>query len=158
MKDRQPHRRSASTSPPIPAAPTGEETRVVIVDRRDFDRLALEILCHQTPGITVSASVASVSEAVRALGRLPAVVLVGRQALRVDGREATARLRTAGAERVIMVGTGNRDQIRVEAMRLDADGFLKRDGDGISEARVLRGESDTVPRWLDDTTDDPPRG
>ena len=76
----------------------GEDTRVAIVDRRDFDRLALEILCQQTPGVTVSASLASVSDAVPALGRLPAVVLVGRQALLADGSEAAARLRAAGAE------------------------------------------------------------
>ncbi len=136
----------------------GEDTRVAIVDRRDFDRLALEILCQQTPGVTVSASLASVSDAVPALGRLPAVVLVGRQALLADGSEAAARLRAAGAVRVIVVGTGNRDQLRVEAMRVGADGFLKRDGDGISQARVMQGEWDTVPRWLDDTADDPPRG
>ena len=130
---------------------------MVIVDRRDFDRLALEILCEQTPGVAVSGSVASVAEAVDALGRVPAAVLVGRQVLLADGPEVAARLRAAGAERVILVGTGDRDRLRVEAMRLDADGFLKRDGDGISQGRVLRGESDTVPRWLVDTADDPSR-
>ena len=129
-----------------------------IVDRRDFDRLALEILCEQTPGVAVSASVASVAEAERALGRLRAVVLVGRQVLLADGPEVAARLRAAGAERFILVGTGDRDRLRVEAMRVDADGFLKRDGDGISQAWVLQGESDTVPRWLVDTADDPSRG
>jgi DNA-binding NarL/FixJ family response regulator len=135
-----------------------EDTRVAIVDRRDFDRLALEILCGQTSGITVSASVASVSEAVGALKRIPAVALVGRQALLAYGPEATARLRAAGAERVILVGTGDRDQLRVEAMRVDADGFVKRDGDDLSQTRVLRGELDTVPRWLDDAAGDHPRG
>ena len=131
---------------------------MAIVDRRDFDRFALEMLCGQTSGITVSASVASVSDAVRALERVPAVALVGRQALMAYGPGATARLRAAGAVRVILVGTGDRDQLRVEAMRVDADGFVKRDGDGLSQSRVLQGESDTVPRWLDDAASEHPRG
>ena len=74
------------------------------------------------------------------------------------GPGATARLRAAGAVRVILVGTGDRDQLRVEAMRVDADGFVKRDGDGLSQSRVLQGESDTVPRWLDDAASEHPRG
>jgi DNA-binding NarL/FixJ family response regulator len=127
-----------------------EGTQVVILDRRPFDRFALEILCEQTPGISVAASVGNVSEAMRALGRPGTVVLAGRQALLVDGPEPAARLRAAGAARVIMVGTGDRDWIRVEAMRVNADGFLMRDGGCALEAGTLRGQSDTVPRWRDE--------
>ena len=130
---------------------SAEGTRVVILDRRGFDRFALEILCEQTPGITVSASVATVSEAVRAVGRPGAVVLAGRQALVVDGPEPAARLRAAGAERVIMVGTGDRGWVRVEAMRVNADGFLMRDGGCALDAGTVHGQADTVPRWRDET-------
>ena len=125
-----------------------DETRVVIVDRRDFDRLALLVLCQQTPGVTVSASVPSVTDGVRALGSEDAVVLIGRQVLRGDGPDSVARLRAAGAGRVILVGTGAPDRLRAEAVRVDADGVLERDGDGASLARVLHGELGTVPRWL----------
>jgi DNA-binding NarL/FixJ family response regulator len=127
--------------------PTHEGTEVVILDRRPFDRFALEILCEQTPGITVAASVGNVSAATRALGSPGTVVLAGRQALLVDGPEPAARLRAAGAARVIMVGTGDRDWVRVEAMRMNADGFLMRDGGCALEEGTLRGQADTVPRW-----------
>jgi DNA-binding NarL/FixJ family response regulator len=136
--------------------PTQGGTQVVILDRRPFDRLALETLCEQTPGVTVAATAANMSEAVRALGRPGTVVLAGRQALLVDGPEPAARLRAAGAVRVIMVGTGDRDWVRVEAMRMNADGFLMRDGGCALEAGTLRGQADTVPRWRDGTGDGAP--
>lgn len=125
-----------------------DETPIVIVDRRDFDRLALDVLCQHTPGVIVSASVPSVTDAVRVLGGRRAVVLIGRQLLRVDGPGSVARLRAAGARRVILVGTGAHNGLRAEAVRVDADGVLARDGDTSSQARVLRGEFGTVPRWL----------
>jgi DNA-binding NarL/FixJ family response regulator len=124
-----------------------EETRVVIVDRRDFDRLALDVLCQQTPGVSVSATVATVPEAARVLRGGGAVVLIGRQLLRVDGPAAVSRLRAAGAERVILVGTGNHGRLGPEAVRLGVDAVLERDGDAASQAAVLRGEAGTVPRW-----------
>jgi DNA-binding NarL/FixJ family response regulator len=129
-----------------------EETRVVIADRRDFDRLALDVLCQQTPGVSVAASVASVPEAARVLRGGAAVVLVGRQLLRVDGPAAVSRLRAAGAERVILVGTGNHDRLDPEAVRLGMDAVLERDGDAASQAATLRGESGTVPRWTGGAT------
>ena len=42
--------------------PTHGRTPVVILDRRPFDRLALETLCEQTPGVTVAATAANMSE------------------------------------------------------------------------------------------------
>ena len=127
------------------------ETRVVIVDRRDFDRFALDLLCQQIPGVGVAASVASVTDAVGVLGGGAPVVLVGRQLLRVDGPDSVARLRAAGAGRVILVGTGDHRGLRAEAVRVDADGVLERDGDTASQAAVLRGESGTVPRWVEES-------
>jgi DNA-binding NarL/FixJ family response regulator len=127
-----------------------DETRVVIVDRRDFDRLALDVLCQQTAGVTVSASVASVAEAARVLRAGGAIVLIGRQLLRVDGPAAVSQLRAAGAERVVVVGTSNRGRLSAEAVRVDADGVLERDGDGAAQAYALRGERGAVPRWAGD--------
>jgi DNA-binding NarL/FixJ family response regulator len=127
-----------------------EQTPVVIVERRDFDRLALDVLCQQTPGVIVSASVANVSDAVPVLGGGHGVVLIGRQLLRADGPASIARLRKAGAERVILVGTGDKSGLRAEAVRVDADGVLERDGDSATQAAALRGESGTVPRWVGD--------
>ena len=129
-----------------------DDTPVLIVDRRGFDRLALDLLCQQTPGVGVAASVASVTDAVGVLGGGgPVVVLVGRQLLRVDGPDSVARLRAAGAGRVILVGTGDHGGLRAEAVRVDADGVLERDGDTVSQAAVLRGESGTVPRWVEES-------
>jgi DNA-binding NarL/FixJ family response regulator len=129
-----------------------DETRVVIADRRDFDRLALDVLCQQTPGVSVSASVATVPEAARVLRGGGAVVVIGRDLLRVDGPAAVSQLRAAGAERVILVGTGNRGRLGPEAVRLGVDAILERDGDAASHAATLRGESGTVPRWIGDAT------
>jgi DNA-binding NarL/FixJ family response regulator len=125
---------------------------VVIVDRRDFDRLALEALCQDTAGVVVAASVASVSEAVRVLAGPGAVVLIGRQLLRVNGPASVSRLRVAGAERVILVGTGDHGRLGPEAVRLGVDGVLERDGDAATQARVVRGECGTVPRWAEGPT------
>ena len=127
-----------------------DETRVVIIDRRDFDRLALDVLCRHTPGVMVSASVPSVTDAVHGLESQDGVVLIGRQMLRADGPDSVARLRAAGARRVILVGTGTPDALRGEAVRVDADGVLEREGDGASLARVVHGELGTVPRWAPD--------
>ncbi len=119
-------------------APQPGETRVVIVDRRGFDRLALEVLCEHAGRVTVAASVATVPEAVRPLEPGGAVVLIGRQLLLADGRASISRLRAAGASRVILVGTGDRDRLEVEAMRIGADGVLARDADTVSQRRVLQ--------------------
>ena len=91
---------------------------MVIVDRRDLNRLALEFCASKPPVTGVGKRRERVGGSACARPA-PRVVLVGRQALLAYGPEATARLRPAGAERVILVGTGNRDQIRVEAMRVD---------------------------------------
>jgi DNA-binding NarL/FixJ family response regulator len=126
-----------------------EETHVVIVDRRPFDRLALDLLCQGTPGVRVAASVASVWDAVRILRGGEAVVLVGRQLLLLAGPALVSTLRAAGAQRVIVVGTSHDDRLRAEAVRVGADAACTRDGDPASQARVLRGESGTVPRRVE---------
>jgi DNA-binding NarL/FixJ family response regulator len=126
-----------------------EETHVVIVDRRDFDRLALDLLCQGTPGVRVAASVASVRDAVRVLRAGEAVVLVGRQLLLFAGPALVSRLRAAGAQRVILVGTSHDERLQAEAVRVGADAVYTRDGDPASQTLVLRGESGTVPRRVD---------
>src|SRR5436305_4658530 len=146
----QQRRRSArTTSPATGGAPADDDTRVVIADAREFDRLALEILCEDTGHVTVSASVGSVSDAVRALRRGAAVVLIGRRLLQAEGPASISRIRTAGAARVILVGTGDHGRLGIEALRVGADGVLARDGDDVSPARVLLGESGAVPRWAE---------
>lgn len=123
----------------------------MIVDRRDFDRLALDLLCQQTPGVVVAASVGSVSEAVRVLAAGGAVVVIGRSLLRVDGPASVVHLREAGAERVILVGTDDHGRLGAEAVRVGADSVLERDGDAASQSAALRGASGAVPRWLGST-------
>lgn len=140
------------------APPSGirKATSVVIADRRDFDRLALEILCQHHPDVTVVASVSTIPDAVLALARIErGVVLVGRQLLSTSGPRSVARLREAGAVRVVLVGTGEPNQGQLEAMRVGADGALQRDGEATAQLGVLAGESGTVPRWVDDRTDTP---
>jgi DNA-binding NarL/FixJ family response regulator len=121
------------------AAPlAGRLTPVVIADRRDFDRLALELLCAQRTDVVVAASVATVTDAVQALAALRAgTVLVGHQLALVDGVESVRRLRAAGAARVVLVGTGEPERLRREALRIDADGVLQRDGDPVAQLGTL---------------------
>lgn len=131
-------------------------TSVIIADRRDFDRLALEMLCQHHPDVTVVASVSTIAEAVRALARIErGVVLVGRQLLATNGPRSIARLREAGAARIVLVGTGEPNQGQLEAIRVGADGALQRDGEATAQLGVLAGESGTVPRWVDGPTDTP---
>lgn len=129
----------------------GQPIDVVIADRRDFDRLALELLCDQLPQVVVAASASTVADALRALARVEAaVVLVGGQLVRTDGPHAVSCLRAAGAIRIVLVGTADGDQLRLEAMRVGADGVLHRDGEALALLGVLRGVSGTVPRWHDE--------
>ena len=131
-------------------------TSVVIADRRDFDRLALEMLCQHHPDLAVVASVSTIPDAIRALGRVEhGLVLVGRQLLATNGPRAVARLREAGAARIVLVGTGEPNQGQLEAIRVGADGALQRDGEATAQLEVLAGESGTVPRWVDCPTDTP---
>jgi DNA-binding NarL/FixJ family response regulator len=126
-------------------------TPVVIADRRGFDRLALEVLCQHSPGFEVAASVDDISAALSALGEIRSgTVLVGSQLLRRDGRSAIARLRSAGASRILLVSTGEADHLLTDALRVDADGVLKRDGDVESQLDALNGQSGVVPRWQDE--------
>lgn len=111
---------------------------MVIVDRRDFDRFALELLCAQQPDLAVVASVATIDDAALALAGLPAcTVLLGRQLVIAGGDESVNRLRTAGAARIILVGTGNPERLRTEALRMGADGVLQRDGDTLAQLSTL---------------------
>jgi DNA-binding NarL/FixJ family response regulator len=120
------------------AALAGRVTPVVIADRRDFDRLALELLCAQRTDVVVAASVATVTDAVKALAELRAgTVLIGHQLVFVDGVETVRRVRAAGAARVVLVGTGEADRLRREGLRIGADGVLQRDGDPVAQLGTL---------------------
>jgi DNA-binding NarL/FixJ family response regulator len=132
------------------ASALGYVLQVVILDRRMFDRLALQVLCLDQPQLAVAASVDDVAAAVAVVARSDGtIVLVGRQVVRTAGDGVITRLRRAGAERVLLVGTGDPERLRLEAMRMDADGILQRDGEPAAQARALRGDSGAVPRWVD---------
>ena len=103
------------------------------------------------PDLRVFASVSEIGEAERAIGgHGDVVVLVGRQLLRAAGPEVVVRLRRSGAARVIVVGTGDPERLRLEAMRVGADGVFQRDGEPQSQLGAVHGESGAVPRWLDE--------
>jgi DNA-binding NarL/FixJ family response regulator len=126
----------------------GAAAQVVILDRRTFDRLALQVFCLDQPGMAVAASVDDIADAAAALARMDgAILLVGRQVVRAADLGVVGRLRRAGAYRVLLVGTGDPDRLRLEAMRVDADGVLQRDGDLVAQAAALRGEDGSVPRF-----------
>lgn len=123
---------------------------VVIIDSRVFDRSALNRLCDEDPALRVLAVVEDPRAACLALRRCQgeAVVLMGQGLLREAGAPAVAALRRLGDDpRVVMVGVGDPNDLRLEAIRLGADGVLQRDGDGETQLAAIRGEDGAVPRW-----------
>lgn len=123
---------------------------VVIVDSRIFDRSALSLLCGEDPSLRVIAMVEDAQRARNALARSQGnvVVLVGQGLLRGAGAPIVAALRCSTHNlRVVMVGIGEPNDLKLEAIRLGADGVLQRDGEAATQLAAIRGEAGAVPRW-----------
>jgi DNA-binding NarL/FixJ family response regulator len=130
--------------------PKRKVVNIVILDRRAFDRLALRALCEGHADFRVVATAADIDEGERILTNCQgeAIVLVGRLLIPDEGPEKVARLRSANpTARIILVGTGDEDRLRIEAVRVEADGFLRRDGDANDQLEAISGQSSAVPRW-----------
>jgi len=132
---------------PRPIAPS---LNVLIVDRRGFDRSALSALCGEDEQLRVVAATDDSAEACQVLSTSfgSSVVLLGRTLVRRDGPDVVTRLRACDPDlRIILVGIGEDQSLRLEAVRIGADGFLRRDGDPSVQLATIRGEDGAVPRW-----------
>jgi DNA-binding NarL/FixJ family response regulator len=101
--------------------------RVVLVDDQEMVRAGFRLILEAEGDIRIVGEASDGEEAVEATRRLrPDVVLMDVQMPRVDGLEATRRLRDErGLEsRVVILTTFERDDYVFEALRAGASGFL----------------------------------
>jgi DNA-binding NarL/FixJ family response regulator len=111
-----------------------DAVRVMVVDDQGLVREGLMTLLEASGGIDPVAAASDGEEAVRlAAHYLPDVVLMDLRMPRMDGVEATRRIREARAETEVVVLTTHADEDSIlDAMRAGARGYLTKDA-GIAE-------------------------
>lgn len=111
-----------------------DAVRVMVVDDQGLVREGLMTLLEAAGGIDPVAAAADGEEAVRLAARyLPDVVLMDLRMPRLDGVEATRRIREARPDTEVVVLTTHADEDSIlEAMRAGARGYLTKDA-GIAE-------------------------
>ncbi|GAB3648085.1 transcriptional regulator [Glycomyces tarimensis] len=122
--------------------------RVLLVDDDALVRAGLSMMLDGTADITVVAEAADGREAVtKADAHAPDVVLMDLRMPRVDGIEATRRLRArANPPEVIVLTTFDSDENILRALRVGAGGFLLKDTppEQIVEAVTRVAEGDPI--------------
>ncbi|MCG5213678.1 response regulator transcription factor [Streptosporangium sp. KLBMP 9127] len=141
--------------------------RVLVADDQTVVREGLVLLLGLLPGVEVAGAAADGAEAVRLVGSVrPDVVLMDLRMPRMDGVEATRRIRAAHpAVQVVVLTTYSDDESVFAALRAGARGFLTKDADAESLARAITvvagGEADFDPgvqrRLAEAVTRRPPR-
>lgn len=140
--------------------PGSRMTRVVVVDDQAVVREGLVLLLGLLPGIEVVGSAGDGEAALRLVeAEHPDVVLMDLRMPRMDGVEATGRIRTAyPGTQVVVLTTYSDDESVFAALRAGARGFLTKDADAddiaSAVATVMRGDAQldpTVQRRLLDT-------
>ncbi|MGH3095248.1 MAG: response regulator [Streptosporangiales bacterium] len=116
------------------------ETRVVVVDDQELVRDALATVIDATDGMRVVGRYADGEQAVSALHRLGAdVVLMDIQMPRMDGLEATGRvLALPDAPRVLVLTTFDLDSYAFATLRAGASGFLLKDASAQDVVAAIR--------------------
>ncbi|MEV5895237.1 response regulator transcription factor [Nonomuraea fuscirosea] len=138
--------------------------KVVVVDDQAVVREGLVLLLGLLPGIEVVGSAGDGEAALRLVGaESPDVVLMDLRMPRMDGVEATGRIRAAHpGTQVVVLTTYSDDESVFAALRAGARGFLTKDADAddiaSAVATVMRGDAQldpTVQRRLLDTISPP---
>ncbi|GAA3795630.1 response regulator transcription factor [Sphaerisporangium flaviroseum] len=125
--------------------------RVIVVDDQTVVREGLVLLLGLLPGIEVAGAAASGEEALRLVaGERPDVVLMDLRMPRMDGVEATRRIRAEHpGTQVVVLTTYSDDESVFAALRAGARGYLTKDAraDEIAQAiaSVRRGEAQFDP-------------
>ncbi|MEU0486497.1 response regulator transcription factor [Streptosporangium sp. NPDC006013] len=113
--------------------------RVLVADDQTVVREGLVLLLGLLPGIEVVGAAADGGEAVRLVGELrPDVVLMDLRMPRMDGVEATRRIRAAHPEvHVVVLTTYSDDESVFAALGAGARGYLTKDTDAESLASAI---------------------
>jgi DNA-binding NarL/FixJ family response regulator len=114
--------------------------RLLLVDDQQLMRQGLRTLLEMEEGMTIVAEAADGAAAVRAYeDLLPDVVLMDVRMPRMDGVEATRRIRgkSPGAK-ILILTTFDEDELVFEAVRAGALGYLLKDVSGAELAAAIR--------------------
>lgn len=114
--------------------------RVLLVDDHEVVRQGLGLLLETSDDIEVVGEAADGAEALRAVAELmPDVVLMDIRMPRVDGIEATERLRAGHPEvAVVILTTFNEDDLLRRGLRAGARGYLFKDTTHTQLERTIR--------------------
>ncbi len=114
-------------------------TRVVVVDDQAMVREGLVTMLELMPGIEVAGTAGDGEEALALVGRVaPDVALMDLRMPRMDGVEATRRIRTEHpATRVIVLTTHADDRSIVAAVEAGARGYLTKNSGGNEIRRAI---------------------
>ncbi|MFC5181653.1 response regulator [Actinomadura harenae] len=114
-------------------------TRVVVVDDQTVVREGLVLLLELLPGLEVAGSAGDGEQALELVARVsPDVVLMDLRMPRMDGVEATARMRELHPEvEVVVLTTYADDESIFAALRAGARGFLTKDAGADEIARAI---------------------
>ena len=130
---------------------TGAKVRVLTADDQRVVREGLAMLLGLLPDVEVVGTAADGDEALVLAGELrPDVILMDLRMPRVDGVEATRRLRVSHPEiKVVVLTTYADDRSVIEALRAGALGYLTKDAgaEEIQQAlhRVVNGQASLDP-------------
>lgn len=114
-------------------------TRVVVVDDQVLVREGLVTMLELMPDVEVAGTAGDGEEALRLVARVePDVVLMDLRMPRVDGVEATRRIRAEHpATHVIALTTYGDDESILAAVRAGARGYLTKQSDGAELRRAI---------------------
>jgi DNA-binding NarL/FixJ family response regulator len=116
------------------------DLRVLLVDDQQLMREGLRTLLEMEEGITVVGEAADGEAAVQAFEKLsPDVVLMDIRMARMDGVEATRRIRSRTPDaKILVLTTFDEDELVFEAVRAGACGYLLKDVSGADLAAAVR--------------------
>ncbi|GAA2126377.1 response regulator transcription factor [Actinomadura napierensis] len=116
-----------------------DETRILVVDDQTVVREGLVLLLELLPGIEVAGSAGDGEQAVAMVAELsPDVVLMDLRMPRVDGVEATRRIKAAHPRvEVVVLTTYADDESIFAALRAGARGYLTKDAGADDIARAV---------------------
>jgi DNA-binding NarL/FixJ family response regulator len=126
--------------------------RVLLVDDQQLVREGLRRVLRPRAGFEIVGECADGDEVVDAVSRsCPDVVVMDIRMPRVDGAEATRRLRSQGsAPPVLVLTTFDDDEVLAAALHAGADGFQLKDAPGEDLIRAVRAVAGG-DGWLDPT-------
>ncbi|MGH3243863.1 MAG: response regulator, partial [Spirillospora sp.] len=116
-----------------------EKTRILVVDDQTVVREGLVLLLELLPGLDVAGSCVDGEQAVAMVAELgPDVVLMDLRMPRMDGVEATRRIKQAHPEvEIVVLTTYADDESIFAALRAGARGYLTKDAGADEIARAV---------------------